>query len=318
MVRGRFVVCLKMTVAVAFVFGGLGVGGPSRAREPRVQGETSDSLRFPPGAQTHRQGPYMGEETPGLSPKIFAPGIVSTAGHYEMDLTFTRDGKECYIGRDGEMLVSRWEKSGWTSPEAAPFKFGQYGAMVLTTVDGNRMILSGREGLAVSNKQNNEWTDPEVFMKGMGMSITDDGTVYTSWIHEPSGEWRLYRSRYVGGAYLDPEEVPLSIYSSEPGESRRGKAATHPQIAPDESYILFESGQAGGYGDTDYYVSFRNKDGTWSDPVNLGPEINCSMQNARARLSHDGRYLFFNRYGDIYWVKAEYVDRFRQAEPKRL
>lgn len=185
--------------------------------------------------------------------------------------------------------------------------------MVLTAVDGSMMILSGPRGLALSKKSETRWTDPEVFMQGMGMSITDDGTVYTSWMHEPSGEWRLYRSMYVHGRYTAPEEVPLSIYS-EPAEVRLGNAATHPQVAPDESFVLFESRLPGGYGDTDFYISFRNPDGTWAQPVNLGPKVNSSDQNARARLSPDGRYFFFNRCGDIYWVSSEYLERLRHND----
>lgn len=267
-------------------------------------------LRFHPGENTRRFGPYLGEEPPGLVPKLFAPGIISTSGHYEMDLSFTRDGRECYIGRDGQMLISRLIEEGWTAPENAPFRFQHFGAMVLTTVDGQRMILSGRGELAVSNRTANGWTEPEFFMHGMGMSITNDGTVYTSWIHEQSREWRLYRSHYRDGRYSDPEEIVLSIYF-EPDDVLLAMSATHPQVAPDESYVIFESRQPDGYGDTDYYISFRNEDDTWGVPVNLGEAVNCSIQNARTRISPDGKYFFFNRFGDIYWVSTEFLYKFK-------
>lgn len=281
-----------------------------RSQEKRHPSETEAPVQFLPGENTGRFGPYLGEEPPGLVPKLFAPGIISTSGHYEMDLSFTRDGKECYVGRDGQWLVSRLTEDGWTAPENAPFRFEQFGPMALTTVDEQRMILSGPGGLAVSYRTANGWTEPEVFMRGMGKSITNDGTVYTSWIHEPSGEWRLYRSQYREGRYSDPEEIALSIYS-EPNEVLKGMAATHPQVAPDESYIIFESRQPDGFGETDYYISFRNKDGTWGVPANLGEEVNCSIQNARARISHDGKYFFFNRFGDMYWVSTEYLYQFK-------
>lgn len=297
---------LTMAGTLAMVFSSI----PSLAllcQETSSLGETSEPLRFAPGESTGRYGPYLGEEPPGLTPKLFAPGIISSAGHYEMDLSFTRDGQECYIGRDGRMLVSRLEEGGWTAPEVAPFRFRRYGPKVLTTVDGQRMILSGADGLSVSRMTEGGWSQPELFMQGMGKSITDNGTVYTSWVHEPSGEWRLYRSEYGEDGYGEPEEVPLGIYSDDPGEILMGRAATHPQVAPDESFVLFESRLPGGFGDTDYHVSFRNGDGTWSEPVNLGPQVNSPDQNARARLSPDGRYIFFNRFGDIYWVSVEYL-----------
>jgi len=283
------------------------------AQPPATHGETTVPLRYPPGTQTHRQGPYLGENPPGLTPQIFAPGVISTADGFEMDLSFSRNGRECYIGREGQMLVSRWADEGWTSPEIAPFRFGQYGAMVLTSLSGNRMILTGRNGLAVSDKTESGWTEPEVFMPGMGKSITDDGAVYTSWFDDQSGEWRLFRSRYEADGYLPPEEVPIRAYSGDAGQQIM-VAATHPQISPDETYVVFESRLPGGYGDYDYYVSFRNSDGTWGEAVNLGGEINSSDQNARARLSPDGEYFFFNRHGDIYWVSAAYLERFREND----
>jgi hypothetical protein len=161
------------------------------------------------------------------------------------------------------------------------------------------MILTGSDGLFVSWKVEDGWTLPEFIMPGMGKSITDEGTVYTSWIHEPIREWRLFRARLADGGFEEPELVALDV------------DATHPQVAPDESFILFEADLPGGHGDKDYYVTFRESDHTWSVPVNLGPAVNSPDQNARARLTPDGRYILFNRFGDIYWVAVEYLDALR-------
>jgi Tol biopolymer transport system component len=65
-----------------------------------------------------------------------------------------------------------------------------------------------------------------------------------------------------------------------------------PFIAADESYLLFESDRAVGFGGTDIYVTF-NRDGSWSQPVNLGPNINTKDYEVAARVSPDGRYIFF-------------------------
>ena len=45
------------------------------------------------------EGPYLGQETPGLTPKTFAPGIISTKG-WEMSGAFTPDMKEFYFIRE--------------------------------------------------------------------------------------------------------------------------------------------------------------------------------------------------------------------------
>ena len=42
------------------------------------------------------RGPYLGQEPPGLEPRLFAPGVVST-GLATRDLAMTPDGDELYF-----------------------------------------------------------------------------------------------------------------------------------------------------------------------------------------------------------------------------
>ena len=37
----------------------------------------------------------------------------------------------------------------------------------------------------------------------------------------------------------------------------------HPFIAPDESYLIWDSEREGGFGESDLYISFRQDDGSW-------------------------------------------------------
>src|SRR5690606_2835664 len=53
-----------------------------------------------PSSSPHLEGPYLGQKPPGLIPKAFAPGIVTTE-HYEFSGVFTPDMKEFYLIRDG-------------------------------------------------------------------------------------------------------------------------------------------------------------------------------------------------------------------------
>ncbi len=48
-----------------------------------------------PNEVPHLEGPYLGQEPPGATPKLFAPGIIST-GHDELFDSFTPDGNEFY------------------------------------------------------------------------------------------------------------------------------------------------------------------------------------------------------------------------------
>lgn len=71
--------------------------------------------------------------------------------------------------------------------------------------------------------------------------------------------------------------------------------------------------------------SFRGPDGGWSEPVNLGAEVNSDELDYCPMLTPDGRYLFFSRRrsdppgsgwpgvisGDVYWVDAAMIERLR-------
>src|SRR5947208_4918771 len=46
----------------------------------------------------------------------------------------------------------------------------------------------------------------------------------------------------------------------------------------------------GGY---DLYVSHKQADGKWSEPVNLGPEINSPERELSPKLTPDGKYLIW-------------------------
>lgn len=101
-----------------------------------------------------------------------------------------------------------------------------------------------------------------------------------------------------------------------------GQWTAHPFIAPDASYIIWDSEKDDGYGDKDLYISFRQPDGQWGSATNLGGNINTDGTEASAYVSPDGKYLFFNRRprwdnvgtepeGDIYWVDARVIEAFK-------
>ena len=66
-------------------------------------------------------------------------------------------------------------------------------------------------------------------------------------------------------------------------------------MAPDESYLILSIvGRPDAIGRSDYYVCFRGADDTWSEPVNLGSEVNVpDAQGYSPYVSPDGKYFFF-------------------------
>ena len=125
---------------------------------------------------------------------------------------------------------------------------------------------------------------------------------------EMSEEGHLRYSRLIDGQHEKPKSFGKKINT--------GKSNAHPFIAPDESYILWDSRRDDGYGNADIYVSFRQKDGSWSDAINLGDKINTGSSEFGASVTPDGKYLFFNRKispddSDVYWVDAQILETLR-------
>jgi len=73
-----------------------------------------------------------------------------------------------------------------------------------------------------------------------------------------------------------------------------------PTISADGLSLFFHSDRTGGSGNSDLWVTTRNRtDENWGEPVNLGPTVNSSQWEYSPSLSADGLSLFFasNRSG---------------------
>lgn len=68
-------------------------------------------------------------------------------------------------------------------------------------------------------------------------------------------------------------------------------------IASDEKTIYFASNRPGGYGGKDLYRVVILPDGSWSQPINLGPNVNSSGHEDGPFISADGRELYFASTG---------------------
>jgi outer membrane protein OmpA-like peptidoglycan-associated protein len=83
----------------------------------------------------------------------------------------------------------------------------------------------------------------------------------------------------------------------------------HPSITPDGKFLYFASDMPGGKGGMDLYKS-ELKDNKWSDPVNLGDDINSNSNEVFPYIHADGTlYFSSNRKGglgglDIYFTKS--------------
>jgi glyoxylase-like metal-dependent hydrolase (beta-lactamase superfamily II) len=290
-----------------------------------MQGQTKEAARFQPGASTGLQGPYLGQTPPGLSPKVFASGILSTAGNFEFSIAFTPDGREIYFTRRKDegglntIVVSRWEKNGWTAPEEASFCKGYPSNEPYITPDGNKLYFGSMRrqpgadqpgyGIWITERSAKGWSEPRYHGPGMFVSSSRSGNLYMTDITDIAGGG-IIGYPFVDGKYGTPQRLGGGVNSP--------AAGSHAVIAPDESFIVVDSDHrpGGQGGEGDLWVCFKKPDGSWSEGYNLGDQVNTPGTNFCPALSPDGKFLFYSSCRDIYWVSTEVILRLRPRDLK--
>lgn len=309
------------------------------------------SSQSPPPAS-----PYLGQPLPGATPRLFAPGIVNT-GLMTRDSTMTPDGREFYfrVGLGGfsasAIAVTRLVGGRWSAPEIAPFSRDSRWRDLepFISPDGRELFFTsdrpddpagtvhGSFGIWVAQRQGSSWGPPRRLPAAINVgdtfhaTTTRDGTLYFGRDGDGSGE--IWRAKRGPGGYLAPEKLGAPFNA--------GQGRYNPTVAADESFVILPIiGLADSLGGSDYYIVFRGKDDTWSQPINLGAPINSPADGEiSARLSPDGKYLFFSssrvqppapgprtfaglrrrmtepgKNGEValYWVEAPFIDGLRK------
>ena len=65
----------------------------------------------------------------------------------------------------------------------------------------------------------------------------------------------------------------------------------------DGQKLFIVSDRVGGYGGLDIYMSYKKKDNTWSEPKNLGPNINTKYDEDAPYFDPDGKTFYFASRG---------------------
>ena len=269
-----------------------------------------------PAAIPQMSGPYLGQEPPGMEPEIFAAGIVSAPDSIEFSGTFSPDGSEYYFYRFSSdsvlrLLASRIVDGEWAAPEQLAFTAGYDASEPHLTLDNNRLyfmwrhpVPAGQPGLPsyfFVERTQTGWSEPLYAGQGMFLSSNRDGQFYTTDMSSMNIDGKTYLAEItvVDGIFADYERLSIQTQS--------GNQA-HPCISPDGSYILFDV-QGGNY----LFVSFKNKDGSWGEPIDL-TEHGFDPGAGGAYISPDGKYLFFALDRDIWWVDIGVIENLKPVE----
>ena len=260
---------------------------------------------------------YFGEKPPGLTPKPFAPDILSPEGLYEGGV-FSHNMKEYYFTRKNgkykkrAFFVIRYENNRWGKESETDIRWPQFSA------DGNTMYL----GKEYRERTETGWSElksmgpPFTDMHIMGISVSDKETFFFDEWDGKDTIGAISYSRRINGKYEPRQKLGKEI--------NIGTWIAHPKIAPDESYLLWDVVREDGYGQSDIYISFKQKDGSWLPSINMGDKINTDLQESGVSVTPDGKYLFFTRgewkvkedgtrnyVGKKYWVSTQIIENLR-------
>jgi len=266
-------------------------------------------------------GKYLGQTPPGLTPQVFAPGLVSLQGRYEMGVSFTPNLEEIYFssqnkGDVASIHYSQISNGAWQPIKEANFTRGEKAGEMepFVTQDGKQIYFTAYNKdftdtkIWVVNRENNSWStakklkspinNEEVF----NSTLASNGDLFYTDIFKS----QTFYSPFKNGQYPEilPADIPFGI---------------HGFISPDQSYLLVDNRnkEDNSRKDRDLYVYFKQKDGSWSKPINLGTSINSTVSETVPTVSPDGKYLFFSRFDEkggfsnIYWVSTEVIEKLR-------
>ncbi len=281
---------------------------------------------------TALQGAYFGQQPPGNEAVVFAKDIISTELYEHSAPAFSPDGKTVLwtvveMNKPARLLEMTMERNTWSQPHAPSFADKKHDDFYpFFSCDGKKLFFSSRRllpsglpakdiALWVVERKGNSWGMPvpvdSSVSKGFeyAHSLSRTGNLFFSAREVVNGKglWKIYFSKFNNGKYAPPEPLNTTIND--------GSYVDGPLVAPDESFLIFESDRAGGIGSIDLYICFK-ENGKWSAPENMGSKINSSKAERFAGLSPDGKYLFFgsNRASelpDVYWISSSIINELK-------
>lgn len=265
------------------------------------------------------KGPYLGQEPPGTTPEIFAPGIVSTDMYNHCSISISPDGSEIYwamapLDTPRRIYFSRMIDGVWSKPEIISFTRSENGDCPVLSPDGNglffnssRPLPSGttrRERIWCAERTPEGWGDPFPLSAEINdehlhwqVSVDNAGNLYFGSERQGSkGSDDIFMAEFADGVYKKPVSLGTGI-NSEAHED-------NPYISPDGSYLIFVRGGL--------WLSFKQKDNRWMQAIWMGDEFKNA---ACPYVSPDGEYMFFLRIGrefnDICWLDAGIIEELK-------
>ena len=200
-----------------------------------------------------------------------------------------------------------------------PFNTSRYNSIIGQSSDGNTRYLKGylkkgeyiKSGFSVSFLEKDGWTEPKGFEVPKYAKMQNGKTVSNC----ISASNNILLMAFSESEKIDAHNIYVSILKDNewskplmlgPKINTEYDDGT-PFLASDNTTLYFSSARPGGYGSNDIYMSKRLDDTwqNWTEPVNLGPQINSSAWDAYFTIPASGDYFYMIRNGDLVKIKAK-------------
>ncbi|MBL7910539.1 MAG: OmpA family protein [Bacteroidia bacterium] len=254
---------------------------------------------------------------------------------FELAPYITPDGKKLFFVRENDpgntlspqtpnqdIWYSKNLGSGiWSKAQhlGFPFNTSRYNSIIGQSSDGNTRYLKGylkkgeyiKSGFSVSFLEKDGWTEPIGFEVPKYAKMQNGKTVSNC----ISASNNILLMAFSESEKIDAHNIYVSILKDNewskplmlgPKINTEYDDGT-PFLASDNTTLYFSSARPGGYGSNDIYMSKRLDDTwqNWTEPVNLGPQINSSAWDAYFTIPASGDYFYMVRNGDLVKIKAK-------------
>jgi Tol biopolymer transport system component len=242
-------------------------------------------------------------------PVIFAPNRIS-GGAFEFNASFTTDNSTIFFSKASTnwdimaIFSSSLKNDQWQQPVLLPFSGKYRDADPFVSFDGRKLYFISDRPVNGADYKNFDYHIFYVELNGskvisepivvnlplpVGMtpvypSVAANGNLYFA--APKNGGNDIYLCEWKENKYLQPRLLPFNSDST---------SDLDPVVAYDESFIIFTGNGRKGFGGNDLYISFQ-KDGVWTNPLNLGPQVNGRGSDMAPGLSRDNKKLYFTSY----------------------
>jgi outer membrane protein OmpA-like peptidoglycan-associated protein len=176
------------------------------------------------------------------------------------------------------------------------------------TYDAQGKSIKGRTGISMSHKTATGWSDPET----MPFDGLENKSNYSSYCMASNN--RVLIISVNGEGSYGERDLYISFKQNEQWTKPRNMGPVlnsfgndiQPCLAPDNVTLYYSSTGKPGYGKYDVFMSRRLDDTwlNWSEPQNLGPDINSAIDDMGLKVDADGIYAYMD-YRDEQNAKSQ-------------